>query len=134
ASPRLSYGAVAGYSAGGKEIAPFTTVGGLYERATGASPFQLPPSWIAARAALNPQQPFNLVTSTDIVGGNSGSPLINKDAEIVGLVFDGNIYNLGGDYGFDPAVNRTISVSVGILREGLASVYHADRLVDELIR
>ena len=133
-SPRLSYGAVAGYSAGGKQIAPFTIVAGLYERATGARPFQLPLSWIAARAALSPEQPFNLVTSTDIVGGNSGSPLINKDAEIVGLVFDGNIYNLGGDYGFDPAVNRTISVSVGILREGLANVYHADRLVSELIR
>jgi Peptidase S46 len=133
-SPRLSYGAVAGYSAGGKEIAPLTTVSGLYERATGAPPFQLPPSWIAAQAALSPQLPFNFVTSTDIVGGNSGSALINKDAEIVGLVFDGNIYNLGGDYGFDGAVNRTISVSVGILREGLAKVYHADRLVSELIR
>jgi V8-like Glu-specific endopeptidase len=81
---------------------------------------------------LNPDTPFNLATTNDIVGGNSGSPLVNKDAEVVGLAFDGNIESLGGDFGYDAAVNRTVAVSVSILREGLAKVYHADRLVQEL--
>lgn len=131
-TPRLSYGAITGYEVGGRKIAPVTYVRGLYARATGAEPFRLPPSWIAARTALNPDTPINLATTNDMVGGNSGSPLINKDAEVVGLAFDGNIQSLGGDYGYDAAVNRAVVVSVGILREGLAKVYHADRLVREL--
>jgi Peptidase S46 len=129
---RLSYGAVAGYSVGGRQIAPMTNVGGLYARATGSEPFRLPPSWIAAQASLDPNQPFNLATTNDIVGGNSGSPLVNKDGEVVGAAFDSNIQALGGDFGYDPAVNRTVAVAVGLLREGLAKVYHADRLVKEL--
>ncbi len=133
-TPRLSYGAIAGYEVGGRKIGPVTYVRGLYARATGAEPFRLPPRWIAARAALNPDTPFNLATTNDIVGGNSGSPLVNKDAEVVGLVFDGNIQSLGGDYGYDVAVNRTVGVSVGILREGLAKVYGADRLIQELVQ
>jgi S1-C subfamily serine protease len=87
---------------------------------------------MAARTALDPNMPFDLATTNDIVGGNSGSPLINKDGEVVGLIFDGNIQSLGGDYGYDAAVNRAVAVSVGILRDGLAKVYHADRLVQEL--
>jgi hypothetical protein len=131
-TPRLSYGTIAGYEAGGREIAPMTYVRGLYARAPGAAPFRLPPSWMAARTALDPNAPFDLATTNDIVGGNSGSPLINKDGEVVGLIFDGNIQSLGGDYGYDAAVNRAVAVSVGILRDGLAKVYHADRLVQEL--
>jgi hypothetical protein len=131
-TPRVSYGTIAGYEVDGRKIAPMTYVRGLYARATGAEPFRLPPSWIAARATLDPDTPFDLATSNDIVGGNSGSPLINKDGEVVGLIFDGNIQSLGGDYGYDGAVNRAVAVSVGILREGLAKVYHADRLVQEL--
>jgi hypothetical protein len=131
-SPRLSYGSVAGYTVGGKQIPPMTFTSGLYERATGAAPFQLPPSWIAARASLNPRQPFDFVTTNDIVGGNSGSPVINKAGEVVGLAFDGNIQSLGGDFGYDGKVNRAVAVTVGILREGLAKVYHADRIVKEL--
>jgi S1-C subfamily serine protease len=77
---------------------------------------------------------FNLVTTNDSIGGNSGSPLINRDGQLVGLMFDGNIESLGGDYGYDGTVNRSVFVSVGILREGLAKVYHADRLVAELTR
>ena len=129
---RISYGSVAGYRAKGKQIDPITTVSGLYERATGAEPFRLPPSWIAAQSSLNPRQPFNFATSNDVVGGNSGSPVINKAGEIVGLLFDGNIQSLGGDFGYDPAVNRTVAVNVGALREALSKVYHADRIVDEL--
>jgi hypothetical protein len=131
---RLSYGAVAGYSVAGKQIAPITYVSGLFERATGYEPFNLPPSWIAAQSSLNPQQPFNFVTTNDNVGGNSGSPVINKDGEVVGIAFDGNIQSLGGDFGYDGKVNRAVAVSVGILREGLAKVYHADRIVDELAK
>jgi hypothetical protein len=129
---RISFGAVRGYKQDGKEIAPFTYFRGLFERATGAPPFKLPETWIAAKPALNMDQPMNFVTDNDIIGGNSGSPVINKDAEIVGLIFDGNIQSLGGDFGFEPAVNRAVAVNVGALREGLAKVYHADRLVAEL--
>ena len=129
---RISYGSVKGYLQDGREIDPITRIGGAFERATGAAPFRLPDSWIAARSTLNLAQPFNFVTTNDIIGGNSGSPVLNKAAEVVGLIFDGNIQSLGGDFGFDPAVNRAVAVNVGALREALAKVYHADRIVDEL--
>jgi hypothetical protein len=131
---RVSYGSVAGYSVAGKQIAPTTFTSGLFERATGADPFKLPPSWIAAQSSLNPQQPFNFANTNDNVGGNSGSPVVNKAGEVVGLAFDRNIQALGGDFGYDGKVNRAVAVSVGILREGLAKVYHADRIVDELTK
>jgi len=102
------------------------------ERATGAEPFKLPDNWIAARAALDPRQPFDFVTTNDTVGGNSGSPVINKAGEVVGLGFDSNMQSLGGDYGYNAAVNRTIAVNVGAIREALSKVYRADRLVREL--
>jgi Peptidase S46 len=129
---RISYGTVKGYRQDGHEIDPITRIGGAFARATGADPFRLPDSWIAARAALDPMQPFNFATTNDIIGGNSGSPVLNQAAEVVGLIFDGNIQSLGGDFGFDPAVNRAVAVNVGALREALAKVYHADRIVDEL--
>ncbi|HEX8441138.1 S46 family peptidase [Archangium sp.] len=129
---RLSFGQVKGYSEEGKTVEPFTFISGLYERATGEDPFRLPPSWLKAKPHLELQTPFNFVSSNDIIGGNSGSPLFNKEAEIVGIVFDGNIQSLGGEYGFDEAVNRTVSVhSQGIL-EGLRKVYDARRLLEEL--
>ncbi len=132
ATLRLSYGAVAGYQQNGRTIGPTTTIGGLFERATGAEPFKLPDKWIAARAALDPRQSLNFVTTNDTVGGNSGSPVIDKAGEVVGLDFDGNRQSLGGDYGYDAAVNRTIAVNVGAIRKALAKVYRADRLVREL--
>jgi len=73
-----------------------------------------------------------MATTNDIIGGNSGSPVVNKAGEVVGLIFDGNIQSLGGDFGFDPAVNRAVAVNVGALKEALAKIYHADRLVAEL--
>jgi hypothetical protein len=133
-SLRISFGAVKGYRQDGRDIAPITTIGGAFARATGADPFRLPDSWIAARETLDLALPFNLATTNDIIGGNSGSPVINRDAEVVGLIFDGNIQSLGGDYGFDPEQNRAVSVAVGALREALAKIYHADRIVDELAR
>ena len=75
---------------------------------------------------------FNFVTTNDIIGGNSGSPVINRNAQIVGLVFDGNIHSLGGDYGFDPAVNRTVAVHSDAIIEALTKIYGADRVVQEL--
>ncbi|MGO9474466.1 MAG: S46 family peptidase [Rhodomicrobium sp.] len=129
---RISYGTVRGYRQNGKEIAPITHIAGLFERATGAPPFKLPETWIAARPALDMGQPMNFVTDNDIIGGNSGSPVIDAAGEIVGLIFDGNIQSLGGDFGFDPAVNRAVAVNAGALREALAKVYHAERLVAEL--
>ena len=129
---RISYGTVKGYWQDDKFIEPITRIGGLFERATGAPPYQLPESWIAAKAVLSMDQPMNFVTTNDIIGGNSGSPVINKAGEIVGLIFDGNIQSLGGDFGFDPAVNRAVAVNVGALREALTRVYHADRIAAEL--
>ena len=99
---RFSYGTVKGYRENGRDIAPITTIGGAFARATGNEPFRLPDSWIAARAALDLEQPFNFVTTNDIIEGNSGSPVVNKEAELVGLIFDGNYASLGGDFGFDP--------------------------------
>ncbi len=129
---RISYGTVRGYREDGKEIEPMTRIGGLFERATGEPPFKLPESWLAAQSALDMQQPMNFVTDNDIIGGNSGSPMINKNGEIVGLIFDGNRQSLGGNFGFDAAVNRAVAVNVGALREALSKVYHADRLMAEL--
>jgi hypothetical protein len=105
---------------------------GLFERATGAAPYQLPESWLKSQPTLNPKQPFNFVTTNDIIGGNSGSPMVNKAGEIVGLVFDGNRQSLGGTFGYDGSANRTVAVNVGLMREALAVVYRADRIVREL--
>jgi Peptidase S46 len=129
---RLSYGAVKGYNDGGKDIAPVTRIGGAFERATGVDPFRLPDSWIAARASLDPGTAFDFATTNDIIGGNSGSPVINRAGEVVGLIFDGNIHSLGTGFGYDAEKSRAIAVAVGALRETLAKVYHADRLVEEL--
>ena len=130
---RLSYGAVEGYREKGQAVAPFTTMAGLYARNTGAEPFALPPSWLAARSRLRMDVPMNFVTSNDIIGGNSGSPVINRRGEIVGLVFDGNIQSLGGEYGFDETVNRAVAVHSAALLEALDKVYGAQRLVREIV-
>jgi hypothetical protein len=131
---RLSYGAVKGYDQKSGHVAPFTIMAGAFERATGATPFKLPESWLAAKSKINLGQKLNFCTTNDIIGGNSGSPVINKNAEVVGLIFDGNIQSLGGDFGFDGSVNRAVAVNSGALREALANIYHADRLVTELGR
>jgi hypothetical protein len=129
---RISYGSVAGYTQDGKTIAPITMMAGLFERATGAAPYRLPESWLKAQPMLNPKQPFNFVTTNDIIGGNSGSPMVNKAGEIVGLVFDGNRQSLGGSFGYDGSTNRTVAVNVGLMREALTVVYRADRILREL--
>ncbi|MGZ3459691.1 MAG: S46 family peptidase, partial [Archangium sp.] len=107
---RLSYGTVKGYVHNGRPVPAFTTFGGLFERSTGEEPFALPDSWLRARKTLSMETPLNLVSTHDIIGGNSGSPLLDTDAEIVGLIFDGNIHSLDDEYGYDGSLNRTISV------------------------
>jgi hypothetical protein len=129
---RLSYGQVKGYEENGKKVAPFTNIGGTFDRHTGSDPFKLPESWLSNKTKLNGKVPFNFVTTNDIIGGNSGSPVINRNAEIVGLVFDGNIQSLGGAYGFDESVNRTVAVHSEAIIEALTKVYNATRIVDEL--
>jgi hypothetical protein len=129
---RLSYGRIAGWDERGKPVPPFTYFGGLYDRATGQDPFKLDPRWIAAKDRLNPGTVFNISTTNDITGGNSGSPLINAKGEVIGAVFDGNIHSLGGDYGYDAATNRAISVSAASVSEALRKVYGANALADEL--
>ncbi|MES2885021.1 MAG: S46 family peptidase [Pseudomonadota bacterium] len=131
---RLSYGEVKGWEEKGKPVAPFTTIGGAFERETGADPFALPKSWFKARdkGGLTLAQPFNFVSTNDIIGGNSGSPVINKNAEIIGLVFDGNIRSLGGAYWYDERSNRAVSVHAGAIVEALRKVYDAGFLADEI--
>ncbi len=113
-------------------MAPFTTFAGLYDRATGATPFDLDPRWIAARDKLDPTTIFNVSTNNDIIGGNSGSPLLDADGDVIGTVFDGNIHSLGGDYWFDPAVNRAVALTTPAIDAALTGVYGADALAREL--
>ncbi|MET0401922.1 MAG: S46 family peptidase [Cystobacter sp.] len=129
---RLSFGSVKGYSEDGKQVEPITRMSGTFEHATGQEPFALPKSWLAAQKQLSPNTPMNFVSTNDIIGGNSGSPVINQNAEVVGIVFDGNIQSLGGDYGFDETVNRAVSVHSDAILEAIQKVYKADRLVQEL--
>ncbi len=129
---RLSYGVVKGFVDNGVMVQPFTTLGGVFDRHTGVDPFALPASWLAAKARLRLGLPMNFTTTNDIIGGNSGSPVVNQQGQIVGLVFDGNLGSLGGDYGFDAAVNRTVAVHSAALIEALQQVYGARRLVDEI--
>jgi hypothetical protein len=129
---RLSYGKIDGWTYNGTTVPPFTYFSGLWERATGKPPFDLDPRWIAARNALNPNTVFDMSTTNDIIGGNSGSPLINANGEVIGAIFDGNIHSLGGDYGYDPVLNRSVAVSTAAVSEALRKVYHDDALADEL--
>ena len=128
----MSYGKVAGWTENGRAIPPTTNFAGLYERATGAEPFKLAPRWSAARSKLNPNTVFNFVSTNDIIGGNSGSPVLNAKAEVIGAAFDGNLLSLGGDFFFDEPVNRTVSVSTASINEALANVYGETALLAEL--
>ncbi|MDQ3817074.1 MAG: S46 family peptidase [Acidobacteriota bacterium] len=134
---RLSYGAVKGYDEKGHHVEPFTTLGGLYERAAKFGykfPYNLPPRWMEKKTALNLKTPFNFVSTNDIIGGNSGSPTINKDAELVGLIFDGNIQSLVGNFYYDESVNRAISVDSRAMLEVLRKLFNANEIADELTK
>jgi hypothetical protein len=92
----------------------------------------LPESWLKAKDKLNQTTPFNFVTTNDIIGGNSGSPMIDQNAEIVGLVFDGNLPSLGGAFWFDETMNRAVAVHSQVILESLDKVYGAARVLEEI--
>ncbi|HEX2456025.1 MAG TPA: S46 family peptidase [Vicinamibacterales bacterium] len=129
---RLSYGAVKGWTESGQSVEPFTYLSRLYERATGAPPFAVPRTWLDTRPRQDMRTPANFVTTTDIIGGNSGSPMVNAKAEIVGLVFDGNIHSISGSYWFDADKNRTVAVHPAFIRTALHDVYDVPALAREL--
>jgi hypothetical protein len=110
---------------------------GLYKRSTehgNKFPFELPPRWIEKKSALNMNTQFNFVSTNDIIGGNSGSPVINKNAELVGLIFDGNIQSLVGNFVYDETQNRAVSVDARAMMEALRKIYGATEAADELTR
>jgi len=129
---RISYGKVEGWTERGKKIPPVTTLGGTYERATGNEPFDLAPAFAANKAKVDKSVVFDFVTTNDIIGGNSGSPVIDRDGTVIGAAFDGNIHSLGGNYGYDPVLNRTVVVSTAAVSEALRSIYPNPALVKEL--
>jgi hypothetical protein len=135
---RLNYGAVKGYKEDdGRTITPYTNFAGLYERAEkhgNRFPYRLPVRWMEKRKSINLQTPFNFVSTNDTIGGNSGSPIINKNAELVGLLFDGNIQSLVGNFIYDEKQNRSVNVDSRGMLEALRKVYGASELVDELTR
>ena len=129
---RVTFGAVEGWEERGEMVDPFTRTQRLFERTTGERPFMLPDSWLRAREDLDSQTAFNFVATTDITGGNSGSPMVAADGSLVGLAFDGNIHSIAGSYWFDPDINRTVGVNTAIMLEALKVVYGADHLIEEL--
>jgi hypothetical protein len=131
---RLNWGTVGAWVENGKPIEPFTRLARAFERATGAEPFRIPESWQKVKDRLDMNTPFNLATNSDIVGGNSGSPLISAKGEVVGLLFDGNIHSISGSYWFDTEKNRAVAVHPAIMKEALTKVYGASALMAELSR
>ena len=132
---RLSYGKVQGYEEDGKQIPPFTDFAGFYQRSAehdNQPPFDLPPRWIERKARLNLATKFNFVSDADIIGGNSGSPVVNKANEFVGIIFDGNIQSLVLDCIFSDKQARAVSVDSAAISEALRKVYDANPLADEL--
>lgn len=132
---RLAYGKVAGYEDAGVKLPPWTTIAGTYEHSAdhgGKDPFELPESWIKHKKDLDLKTPFNFVSTADIIGGNSGSPVINRDGEVVGLIFDGNIQSLVLDFIYTQDQARATSVHSAAIVEALRKVYGAKELADEL--
>jgi hypothetical protein len=132
---RLSYGTIKGYQQNGQQIAPFTNFAGLFQRSAerhNEFPFELPPRWAGARDTLNPNTPLNFVSTCDIIGGNSGSPTINKAGEVVGLIFDGNIQSLILDIAYEEETARAVSVDTRAILESLRKIYDCQALADEI--
>lgn len=132
---RLAFGEAKGYTEAGEKVPWATNLGGTYEHAAehdNKEPFELPKIWTERKAQLNLSTPFNFVSTADIIGGNSGSPVINRQGELVGIIFDGNIESLVLDYIYTDQQSRAVAVhSAGIL-EALRKIYSADRLVEEI--
>ncbi len=133
---RLAFGQVKGYEQSGKHIPFETSFGGLYEKAASHDyryPFSLPELWKKRKNKLDLKTPFNFVCTADIIGGNSGSPVINKDAEVVGLIFDGHVQSLVWDFGCTDKQARAVSVCSEAITEALRKVYDADTLAKEIV-
>jgi hypothetical protein len=132
---RLSYGPVKGYDESGRHVAPFTNFAGLYARSAAQKnrdPFELPQRWVEKKSALNLETPLNFVSTEDIIGGNSGSPVVNKAAEFVGIIFDGNIQSLPLNFAYEDVQARAVSVDSRGILEALRKVYEVNALADEL--
>jgi hypothetical protein len=132
---RLAFGTVSGYATEGGPVKPFTDFGGLYARCAqhhNQAPFDLPSRWIDVKAGLDPATPLNFITTADILGGNSGSPVVNRAGEFTGIIFDGNAASLAGRYVYDPARNRSVAVDSAAITAALRKIYKADELADEI--
>lgn len=129
---RISYGRVQGWKERGQDVAPVTTIDGAFGRATGAEPFNLASAFTANEARIDKSLPFNFVTTNDIIGGNSGSPVIDRYGSVIGAAFDGNIHSIGGNYGYQGDVNRTVVVSTSAITHALEVIYPAPALLKEL--
>ncbi len=132
---RFAFGQVKGYEEGGARVPAFTTLDGLYVRSTehaGREPFDLPSRWLKQKAQVTLTTPFNFVSTADIIGGNSGSPTLNRAGEFVGIIFDGNLQSLVADFAYSSAQSRALSVDARAIIESLRHVYGADALADEL--
>ena len=125
-----------GYEENGVQVPAHTTIAGLFERNAAQhnkEPFDLPARWLAKKGALDLSTPYNFVSTADIIGGNSGSPTVNRAGEFVGIIFDGNIQSLSGDFGYEDVQSRALSThSAGII-EALRKVYEVNALADELV-
>ncbi len=132
---RLAYGTIKGYPMNGTEAPPHTTFYGLYDRAYGFGlkpPFNLPERWLRLKDQLNLSTPLDFVTTCDVVGGNSGSPVINRRGALVGVIFDGNIESLAGYFVYNEKDNRSVAIAAPAIIEALRKVYHAGALANEL--
>jgi hypothetical protein len=131
-SLRLSYGRVAGWTADGRDTAPTTTLGGLFARATDAPPYRLPLRWTSKKDVLDGTVVLDFSTTNDIIGGSSGSPVVDAAGRIIGTAFDGNSYAIAGDYAYDATLNRSVAVSTQAITEVLEKVYDGHALAQEL--
>lgn len=129
---RLSYGMIEGLTQDGKSIGPFSTFGGLYQHATGYNPYKLNSRWRAAENKLNPKTVLDMSTTNDTINGNSGSPMLNARGEVIGVFGGGNTSAMGGDYAYDPKLNRAYGVTSVAITEALLNIYDAKNLVKEL--
>ena len=133
---RLSFGVVKGYEEEGKPVPAFTTIGGLYRRAAemkNRPPFDLPPLWEKRKRYLDLATPMDFVSTCDLIGGNSGSPVVNRAGEFVGIIFDGNLQSLPWDELYSDQQGRSISVHSAAILEALSKVYRATDLAQELV-